>query len=251
MIVAAIQHDIVHRDAVATHRRVAPMVASAAEQGARLIVLSEMFGTGFVVTAADIAQPMDGPSVRFLRDAAERHGAWVAASVAVAIPGERARNRFVAAGPAGELVAYDKRHPFTYAKEDVEFAPGDDTVTFEVEGLRVTPFVCYDLRFADDFWQRGPGTDLFVVPANWPAARRRHWSALLVSRAIENQCYVLGANRVGTADGLEYAGDSAVIDPLGEVLVSGAWTESVLTAEVSPARVTEVREHFPFLQDRR
>ncbi len=120
-----------------------------------------------------------------------------------------------------------------------------------MEGLRVTPFVCYDLRFADDFWARGPDTDLFLVVANWPAARRRHWSSLLVARAIENQCFVAGVNRVGTADGLDYTGDSAIIDPLGEVLVSAAGVETVLVADVDAGVVAGVRSRFPFLQDRR
>jgi len=252
VIVAAIQHDIVWKDAAATHRRVAPLIARAADAGARLIVLTEMFATGFSTVAADIAEPADGPTTTLLRDAAQQHGAWVAGTVAVgSVDPEIARNRFVAAGPAGELVVYDKRHPFTYAGEHLEFAPGDDVVRFEVDGVRITPFVCYDLRFADDFWAAGPETDLFVVPANWPAARRKHWSALLVARAIENQCYVVGVNRVGTADGLEYSGDSAIIDPAGEVLTSAAGIESVLLADIDPARVREVRERFPFLQDRR
>jgi predicted amidohydrolase len=115
----------------------------------------------------------------------------------------------------------------------------------------VTPFVCYDLRFADDFWITGPGTDLFLVVANWPASRRRHWSSLLVARAIENQCYVVGVNRVGTADGLVYSGDSAIIDPAGDILVTASGVETVLTADVDAATVTDVRTRFPFLQDRR
>ena len=157
----------------------------------------------------------------------------------------------VAAGPGGELVTYDKRHPFTYADEHLEFEPGDELVSFEIDGLRVTPFVCYDLRFGDDFWVQGPATDLFVVPANWPERRRRHWSALLVARAIENQCYVVGCNRVGNADGLDYSGDSAIVDPLGEVLATASGTETVLLADVTAERVAEVRAAFPFLQDRR
>jgi predicted amidohydrolase len=251
MLVAAIQHDIVAKDAPATQAHVTPMVERAADAGARLVLLTEMFGTGFVVTAADIAQEMDGPSVTFLRESARRLGVWVAASVAVSVDGNRARNRFVAAGPGEELVTYDKRHPFSYADEHLEFAPGDDVVQFVVDGVRVTPFVCYDLRFGDDFWAAGPGTDLFVVPANWPASRRRHWSSLLVARAIENQCYVAGVNRVGTADGLDYSGDSAIIDPMGEVLATASTCETTLITDVSPERVAEVRSRFPFLQDRR
>lgn len=251
MRVAAVQHDICWQDPEATHARVTPLVERAVDAGASLVVLTEMFATGFSMTAADVAQPPDGASVSFLRDTAARHGSWLAASVAVTSPGGRARNRFVAAGPAGELVTYDKRHPFTYAGEHEEFDAGDEIVNFEVDGIRITPFVCYDLRFADDFWVHGPSTDLFVVVANWPAARRRHWSALLAARAIENQCYVVGVNRVGDADGLAHAGDSAVIDPLGDVLTTATGIEAVLVADVDAERVAEVRTRYPFLRDRR
>lgn len=252
MRVAAIQHDISWKDAAGTHARVAPLVAQAADAGARLAVLTEMYATGFSMAAAEICQPADGPSVTFLREQADRHRMWVAGSVAVeGSDGGRARNRFVAAGPAGEIVTYDKRHPFTYANEHIEFEPGDAVTSFEIDGLRVTPSVCYDLRFADQYWAAGPTTDLFLVVANWPASRRHHWSSLLVARAIENQCYVAGVNRVGNADGLDYTGDSAIIDPSGETLVAAAGVETVLVADVTAERVVEVRQRFPFLQDRR
>src|SRR3954447_24340709 len=138
MIIAAVQHDIVQKDPAATNARVAPAIEKAADHGAGLVVLTEMFGTGFTVAAGEIAQPMDGPSVTFLRERAGAHGVWLAASVAVQVPGELARNRFVAAGPNGELVTYDKRHPFTYSDEHLEFAPGDDVVQLEIDGLRIT-----------------------------------------------------------------------------------------------------------------
>jgi len=252
MKVAALQHDIVWKDAPSTRARLAPMIEHAVAGGASLVVLSEMFATGFSPTSADIAEPADGDTVRFLVEQATKQGVWIMGSVAVVdATSGRARNRFVAAGPDGEIVSYDKRHPFTYADEHLEFEPGDDVTQFEVDGLRVTPFVCYDLRFADDFWRLGPDTDLFVVVANWPASRRRHWSSLLVARAIENQCFVVGVNRVGNADGLDYSGDSAIIDPLGEVLASASGGETVLTADVDPEVVGAVRTRFPFLQDRR
>lgn len=252
MKVAAIQHNIDWLDPVSTCRRVAPVIARAADGGASLIILSEMFATGFSTVAADIAEPVDGPASTFLREQAAAQRAWVAGSVAVldASTGT-ARNRFIAAGPDGQFVTYDKRHPFSFAGEHREFVPGDAIVAFEIDGVRITPFVCYDLRFADDFWSAGPTTDLFVVVANWPTARRRHWSALLVARAIENQCYVVGVNRVGSADGLEHSGDSAIIDPSGEVLIAASNVETTLLADVDASVVASVRDRFPFLQDRR
>ena len=112
-------------------------------------------------------------------------------------------------------------------------------------------FVCYDLRFADEFWGVADQTDLYVVPANWPAARRHHWRSLLVARAIENQAYVVGVNRVGHGGKLDYAGDSAIIDPMGEVLATAAGIETVLVADVDPAMVTATRAQYPFMADRR
>jgi len=197
---------------------------------------------------------MDGASVTFLRDSAQKHHAWVAASVAVTADDGAgpARNRFVAAGPDGELVTYDKRHLFSYAREHVNFEAGDDVVGFEVEGVRVTPFVCYDLRFADEFWALANDTDCFVVPASWPRQRAVHWRALLPARAIENQCYVVGVNRVGAGDGLTYVGDSVILDPLGEAVAAAPDDgECVITGEVDAERVRAVRERYPFLRDRR
>ena len=124
-------------------------------------------------------------------------------------------------------------------------------MTIEIEGLRVSPLVCYDLRFADEFWQLATATDLYLVPANWPEARRLHWQALLQARAIENQAYVVGCNRVGEGGGLSYSGDSRIVDPLGELLATAARTESILLADVSAAHVTATRERFQFLRDRR
>lgn len=252
MRVAAVQHDIVWEDPPANFARLAPMIAEAAAARAHLVVLSEMFSTGFSMAAERIAEPLEGPSERFLAEQAARHRLWVCGSIPQRRePDGRPVNQFVLAGPDGLVARYAKLHPFSFAGEDQHYASGDQTITVEIEGTRVTPFVCYDLRFADDFWAVGPGTDVFVVVANWPESRRAHWQALLTARAIENQTYVVAVNRVGAGDGLPYAGDSRIIDPMGEVLATGAKTETVLVADVHPAVVRETRERFPFLADRR
>jgi predicted amidohydrolase len=250
--VAAVQHDICWEAAGATLAHVAPMIAGAAATGARLVVLTEMYSTGFTMAPERVAEAPDGPSTTFLVDQAARNGVWVAASVPTADPAlPRPVNRFVLAGPAGERFHYDKIHPFSYAGEHEHYAAGTSFLTVHVEGLRVSCFVCYDLRFADEFWAVAGATDCYVVVANWPAPRRHHWRSLLVARAIENQAYVVGVNRVGDGKRLHYVGDSMIIDPLGEVLAQGGEHETVLTADVDPARVAEVRAEFPFLQDRR
>jgi predicted amidohydrolase len=267
--VAAVQHDIAWEDKQATIAHLAPLVAEAAAEGARLVVLAEMFSTGFSMRTDVTAEPEGGPSSQFLVDQAARHGVWVCGSCpeiaadadAGASQGAagdveaRPHNTLVLAGPDGTVHRYRKRHRFTYAGVDRAFAAGSELATIEIEGVRVSPFVCYDLRFADDWWALAPQTDLYLCVANWPDSRRAHWSALLRARAIENQAYVVGCNRIGTGGSgrgrtLTYVGDSVILDPMGEALATGGDTEQVLVAEVTPERVAEVRAAFPFLADR-
>ena len=251
MRVAAVQHDIVWADREANFARLAPLIARAADEGARLAVLTEMFSTGFVVDRDDIGEPTGGPSSSFLSEMAARHGIWVAGSCPETAPDDpRPYNSLVVASPDGAQHRYSKIHPFTYGGEDRHFRPGSEHVTVDIEGTRTSLFVCYDLRFADEFWSLARDTDLYVVPANWPESRRTHWMTLLRARAIENQAYVVGVNRVGEGGGLAYCGDSRIVDPLGNETVA-ANGESIACAEVSPQQVAEVRARFPFLQDRR
>ena len=252
MKLAAIQHDIVWEDRDANFARLTPMIADAAAAGAELALLTEMYSVGFTMATDRVAEPVDGPSTQFLVDQAAAHGMWVCGSVPELPPAQsRPFNRAVLAGPQGTVHRYAKIHPFTYAGEHEHYAPGDQRVTVEVAGVRISIFVCYDLRFADEFWAVGPATDLFVVVANWPAARRLHWNSLLQARAIENQCYVAAVNRVGHGDGLEYAGDSRIIDPMGDVLAEAGADEKIIFADVDPAHVGQVRAALPFLADRR
>ena len=251
MKVAALQHDIVWEDRDANLARLTPMIAGAAASGARLVVLTEMFSYGFSLEVDRITETPDGPSTQFLRSTAAERDIWVCGSIPILAPGdERPCNRLVLAGPNGELHRYAKIHPFSYGNEHLVYDAGDKPVTVLVDDLRVSLFVCYDLRFATEFWSVAHDTDLYVVPANWPRPRRTHWQALLVARAVENQAYVVGVNRVGSGGGLDYAGDSRIVDPMGEQLAGGAEVEATLIAEVDPGKVAETRRQFPFLQDR-
>jgi predicted amidohydrolase len=252
--VAAVQHDICWEDRDATLARLTPSVADAVGQGASLVVLPETFAVGFSMDTDRTAEPVDGPTSSWLSDQAGAHGAWVAGSVPELRPGhDRPHNVLVLAGPAGERVRYAKRHPFTYGKEDEHFARGDELVTADVGGVRVSLAVCYDLRFADQLWSQAPDTDAYLVVSNWPAKRQAHWRALLVARAIENQAYVVGVNRVGTGgDGVEHAGGSCIVDPLGQLVADATepGAEVTLLADVDPDVVASTRARFPFLQDR-
>jgi predicted amidohydrolase len=252
MRIAALQHDIAWEDRETNLARLAPQVDQAVGAGARLVVLTEMFATGFSMSTDRTAEDLDGPIVTWLTDQATRHGVWVAGSLALRDPDrDLPLNALCLVSPDGDLHRYDKLHPFTYAGEHERFSAGDRFVTVDVEGLRITLFVCYDLRFADEFWATARDTDVYLVVANWPEARRGHWRALLDARAIENQAYVVGVNRVGEGGQLRYAGDSRIVDPLGEVLVSAAGTETILLADLDPQVVRDARERLPFLPDRR
>jgi predicted amidohydrolase len=260
MRIAAVQHDIVWEDREANFERLAPQVARAVGAGAQLVLLTETFSTGFSMTPG-IGEPEDGPSAEFLRAQAAEHGVWTAGTcpeIAADTGGEGGGsaelpyNSFVLAGPDGTVHRYRKLHPFTHAGEHERFRAGEKPVTVEIGGLRTTPFICYDLRFGNVFWHAAPETDVYLVPANWPSPRRHHWQTLLVARAIENQAYVVGCNRVGTAaDGTPHVGDSRIVSPMGELLATAAEVETIVVADVDAGEVAATRDRFRFLADRR
>lgn len=258
MRVAGVQHDIVWERGDQTRDRLVPQIAAAAGTGAQLIAVTEMFAGGFSMNTDVVAEPMDGPSIEFLVDQAQQHDVVLTGSIPTRHPDhEKPINRLVVVDRSGLLGEYAKIHPFSFSGEDQHYSAGTEFLTLDIHGVRCTFFVCYDLRFADEFWANAATTDLYVVVANWPGARRLHWQALLAARAIENQAYVLGVNRVGL-DGhegdeqrLAFTGDSMLIDPLGETLSSAAATEGLVVGEVDPKVVSSVRSRFPFQADRR
>lgn len=252
MKVAAIQHNIAWADRQANFASLEQHIRDAASQGAQFIVLSEMFSTGFVVDRSDIGEPENGPSSQFLIRLATELQVWICGSCPeVSVGDPRPYNSLVLAHPNGTTDRYRKIHPFTYGGEDKHFRAGSHFLTATVNDLRVSFFVCYDLRFADEFWALARDTDVYVVPANWPESRREHWLALLRARAIENQAYVIGCNRVGSGGGLTYSGDSRIFDPLGNTLASANEKEEILLADITSDVVAATRQKFPFLQDRR
>lgn len=251
--VAGLQLDLAWENVEANRALAAREVLAAAQTGARLVALPEMFATGFSMRAEAMAAHADA-TLAFLADTARTAGVWLLGGLAV--PGDgrdpRPRNRAVLMDPQGAVaLTYDKIHPFSLAGEHHHYAGGEAVPSVVVEGLRVTVLICYDLRFPELFRARAADTDLFVVIANWPERRRHHWSSLLVARAIENQAFVLGVNRVGDGDGLHYTGDSALIDPLGVVTGAPPGVQARVAGGVSAEAVLEVREKFGFLSDRR
>jgi predicted amidohydrolase len=215
-----------------------------------LIVLPEMFTTGFSMKAPELAETMDGPSVAWLLAAAATRNAVVTGSLIIH-EGNKYYNRLIWARPDGTLSYYDKRHLFRMAGEHKVYAAGTKLLIEEWRGWRICPLVCYDLRFP--VWSRNPATtpyDLLLYVANWPAIRRMAWMTLLRARAIENVAYTIGVNRVGTDDNNHtYAGDSALIDMCGEYLVEVGNQETGITRTLRRRDLEEFRERFPALLD--
>lgn len=254
MKVTVIQHEIEWENPSANFAGLAPRIAEAAVGGARLITLSETFSWGFTMNTDRAHETTDGPSTTFLLEQASSTGAWVVGSIPVRDDGASLpHNRMTFAGPDGQLHVYNKQHPFTFSGEDKSYQAGDSARSIVIDGLRISPFVCFDLRFADDFWDVADDTDCYLVIANWPATRRQHWRTLLTARAIENQAWVVGANRFGEDPNVSYCGDSMIIDPFGEIIADtgDAAGPTMISADVTAERVAQVRAQFPFLADRR
>ncbi|MDP2314958.1 MAG: carbon-nitrogen family hydrolase [Pseudomonadota bacterium] len=248
MRVALIQLDLAWEDARENHLRADRRLREAAAMGARLAVLPEMFSSGFSMDPAKVAEPEEGPTETFLREAAEGLGMWILAGVPQ-VPGPR--NVAALVSPDGAIQRYTKIHPFSFGDENKHYVAGDRVARWTVEGLRITPFICYDLRFPEPFRATADDTDAYVVIASWPERRRHHWSTLLRARAIENQAFVLGVNRVGQGGGLSYSGQSVAVDPWGEALVEASSQEAVLVVDIDPAAIAEARRTFPPLADRK
>ncbi len=250
MIVAGLQMDIAWEDPDTSFGRAASLAERAAADGARLVALPEMFASGFTMRAAEMAAHGDATR-RFLAGLARRLGLWVLGGY-VEPAGPRPYNACTLFDPAGaERLHYRKIHPFTLAGEERHYAAGDTVGTAEVEGLRVTPLICYDLRFVEPFRAAAERTDLYVVIANWPNRRHHAWATLLRARAIDCQAWVLGVNRVGEASGARHDGGTALVDPLGHAVSELMHVPGVVRGHADPAVVRDLRDRYPFLRDRR
>lgn len=240
---ALIQTTLIWHDPAANREHFQALLEQA--RGADLVILPEMFTTGFSMDSAELAEPEDGPSSIWLREQAQRIGAVICGSLIIQAADGSYRNRLLWARPDGSFAYYDKRHLFRMAGEHKHYSAGDQQVVFDLKGWRVRPLICYDLRFP--VWSRDAGgTDLLLYTANWPGARRQHWNRLLPARAIENLCYVAAVNRVGEdGKGHGYTGDSQVLDFQGEALLTAGEDDGVFRTQLSSEALNAYRERFP------
>jgi predicted amidohydrolase len=241
--VTLVQSELAWQDPAANRHRLAAHFRGLAGH-TDLVVLPEMFSTGFSMAAAELAEDMHGPTIDWMREEAAALGCVIAGSLIVRDAG-RCYNRFVWARPDGSLAHYDKRHLFRLAGEQEHYAPGAGRLVVDLKGWRICPLVCYDLRFP--VWSRNRGDyDLLLYVANWPQRRALAWSALLRARAIENQSYVVGVNRIGKdGNGTSYAGDSVALDFLGQPLSSEGGGDRVETAVLDLESLRAYRDSFP------
>lgn len=246
--VSLVQCSLQWEDKTANLSRIEALI-SGLEGRTDLVILPEMFSTGFSMQAAALAEPMDGPTMNWLALQAGRLGAVVTGSFIAAEKG-RFHNRLVWMSPGGNFSTYDKRHCFSPAGEQDHYTPGERHLIAEVKGWKVMPLICYDLRFP--VWSRNvQGYDLLVYVANWPEKRSLAWNSLIQARAIENQVYTIGVNRVGTdGNGISHSGDSAVVNYLGEVMHRSSGGEDVFTLDLSFTEQQAFRRAWPFLADR-
>ena len=222
---------------------------AALQEPTDLIVLPEMFTTGFSMSPETLAEPMDGPTMQWLAEQARSKQAVITGSF-IATENGQYFNRLVWMQPDGQLYTYDKRHLFTLAGEHEHYTPGQKHLIVEWKGWRIMPLICYDLRFP--VWSRNTqGYDLLLYVANFPEIRSYAWQQLLTARAIENQAYTIGVNCVGKdGKGIQYSGDTVLHDYAGEVLYRVSHTEDVYTATLSKEDQNRFRQKFAFLQDR-
>lgn len=246
--ISLLQADLVWEDAEANREKFSREIAKV-DDDSDLIILPEMFSTGFSMNASQIAEPEDGPTVDWMRASARTRNAVIVGSLLIEDDGEY-YNRLVWMKPDGEALHYDKRHLFSMAGEDQHFTAGDTRLIAELWGWKICPFICYDLRFP--VWTRNVKCefDVALFVANWPQKRVAHWRTLLKARAIENQCWAIGVNRVGRdGNGHLYSGNSAVIDPHGEVLFEKENEACIYTMILQAERVKKYRQAFPFWVD--
>jgi predicted amidohydrolase len=218
-------------------------------ENADLIVLPEMFSTGFTMHPSSVAESMDGETVTWMKKMAIEKGIAICGSVVISEQ-DKYYNRLLFVLPSGEIRKYDKRHLFTLAGEDKAYTAGTERLIVEYKGFRICPLICYDLRFPV-FSRNTENYDLLLYVANWPEPRIAAWDTLLRARAIENMSFVLGVNRVGKdSNGHNYIGHSQAFDALGNSLLDASESDEILIVDLNKNALLETRQKFGFLNDR-
>jgi len=251
LTLSLVQPDLVWEDKAANLQQLESMINSI-DQPTEIVVLPEMFSTGFSMRPEVLAETMEGETVSWMKRISKEKGVVLTGSLVIEESGKYF-NRLIWMLPNGSYGTYDKRHLFAYGKEDEHFSAGNKRLIASVKGWRINLLVCYDLRFpvwARQQSQDEPEYDVLIYVANWPQRRSLAWKTLLPARAIENQCYSIGVNRVGT-DGknIHHAGDTIVTGPLGDNILDAKNVAGVYTVTLDKQQLDEARSTFPFWKD--
>lgn len=251
MQIIACQYDIQWENREANYDTIRSILSSITVEPGALIVLPEMFTSGFSMKVSRISEAVPSSAESFLAEIAVQHKAWALGGLVFESEGGKGSNELSVFNPEGQRVGhYQKNHCFSYSGESNHYESGEDILLFDWHGFTVCPTICYDLRFPE-LYRRAvrAGADLFPVIANWPDLRIDHWNTLLKARAIENQAFVIGVNRVGQDPKWKYPGSSAIYDPHGNELARASADACCITADVFLETATEWREEFRALGD--
>jgi predicted amidohydrolase len=253
MTIYCCQLDLAWEDKQANFAKARSLLTAAKPERGSLVLLPELFATGFTMNAAPLAEKPGGETEQFLAGLACELGVFTLGGVLGAGSQGRGRNLSVVFSPEGrEITRYAKMQTFTIGGETAAYEAGSEPVIFAWAGFAVAPFICYDLRFPEHFRAATRrGAQLITVISSWPVARIEHWVALLRARAIENQAYVAGCNRSGKDPKLNYNGRSLIVSPKGDVLADAGDGEKVIRADVDLAALLAYRKELPFLADMR
>ena len=248
LTIALIQTDIIWHDIKANLEHAEKLISSI-YPGTSLVILPEMFTTGFTMDPAKLAEEMNSGTVTTMKKWSTTSGADIAGSIIIREHGSY-YNRIIWTSPDGRTKTYDKRHLFRIAGENEVYTPGSINIQVQRDGWQIMPFICYDLRFPVSTRNIKLDYDILLFTANWPGSRQNHWETLLRARAIENQCYVIGVNRSGRdGNNLEYRGGSVVYDFRGEIIARAGETEDIIRCTLEYSPLIEYRESYPFWMD--
>jgi omega-amidase len=248
--ITTIQTDLIWQNKAANLEKIGNILRGPLRGTTDVVVLPEMFTTGFSMSPETLAEPMSGATMAFLKEHSHALDAAIMGSF-ICEEDSKFYNRLVWMQPDGQFWTYDKRHLFSLANEQNHYTAGMQRLQIEWRGWKICPMICYDLRFP--VWSRNVGPDFYdvlIYVANWPERRRQPWQSLLVARAIENQAFVVGVNRVGAdGNGVLHSGDTTIVDFSGEKLFQRTYTEGSETTTISKADLINFRQKFTFLAD--
>lgn len=250
MIIGLAQINISWEDAEKNMKRVEEFIEEAAKSSVELILFPEMTLTGFSMNIDKLLLSED-EIINWIKNIAISNKINIGIGVAIKVD-EKGKNKYIIISKEGEvLVNYAKMHPFSYGGESEKYHKGNEVSICEINEFKISPFICYDLRFPEIFQIASSKAQIIIVAASWPKVREEHWITLLKARAIENQCYVIGINRVGFGGGLQYNGVSMFVNPNGDILNEIINEEALIIEDLKKDKITEVKDNFDLKKDRR